>query len=93
MAKASRKKARATAPRAATLRSKHAQSKAAAASSTPADDDPIIALDLPAAALTPAMRAYFAKCEQKLGFVPHVLSAYAFDMHRSLKRSSPCTTT
>src|SRR4051794_5568034 len=26
------------------------------------------------------MAAYFAKCEEKLGFVPNVLKAYAFDM-------------
>ncbi|HEX2216916.1 MAG TPA: peroxidase-related enzyme [Xanthobacteraceae bacterium] len=26
------------------------------------------------------MAPYFAKCEEKLGFVPNVLSAYAFDM-------------
>lgn len=45
-----------------------------------ADDAPIIALDLPAAPLTPAIEAYFAKCNEKLGFVPNVLAAYAFDM-------------
>jgi uncharacterized peroxidase-related enzyme len=46
-----------------------------------ADDDRIItALDLPSAPLTPGMTAYFAKCEEKLGFVPNVLRAYAFDM-------------
>ena len=26
------------------------------------------------------MAAYFSKCEEKLGFVPNVLRAYAFDM-------------
>jgi uncharacterized peroxidase-related enzyme len=26
------------------------------------------------------MAAYFAKCEEKLGFIPNVLAAYAFDM-------------
>jgi uncharacterized peroxidase-related enzyme len=46
-----------------------------------ADDDTVItALDLPAEPLTPHMAAYFAKCEEKLGFVPNVLKAYAFDM-------------
>jgi uncharacterized peroxidase-related enzyme len=46
-----------------------------------AEDDRIItALDLPPAAPTPEMAAYFAKCEEKLGFVPNVLAAYAFDM-------------
>jgi uncharacterized peroxidase-related enzyme len=41
---------------------------------------PVIALELPAAPLNAAMQAYFAKCDEKLGFVPHVLTAYAFDM-------------
>ena len=46
-----------------------------------ADDDRIItALDLAPAPLSPEMAAYFAKCEEKLGFVPNVLAAYAFDM-------------
>ncbi len=44
------------------------------------DDTHIIALDLPSAELSPAMRAYFQKCQEKLGFVPNVLKAYAFDM-------------
>ncbi len=38
------------------------------------------ALDLPPAPLTPAMEAYFAKCREKIGFVPNVLLAYAHDM-------------
>jgi uncharacterized peroxidase-related enzyme len=38
------------------------------------------ALDLgPDAALGPELEAYFAKCREKLGFVPNVLAAYAFD--------------
>jgi uncharacterized peroxidase-related enzyme len=37
------------------------------------------ALDLSQATLTPALEAYFAKCMEKLGFVPNVLRAYAFD--------------
>jgi uncharacterized peroxidase-related enzyme len=46
-----------------------------------ADDDRIItALDLDSAELTQGMAAYFAKCDEKLGFVPNVLQAYAFDM-------------
>lgn len=45
----------------------------------PADDAPVIALNLPAAKLSPAMAAYFKKCQDKLGFVPNVLVAYAFD--------------
>jgi len=41
--------------------------------------EPIMALTLPPAKLSPAMEAYFKKCEEKLGFVPNVLLAYAFD--------------
>src|SRR5438309_11080428 len=40
----------------------------------------VTALDLPQAELTPAMQAYFQKCRDKIGFVPNVLTAYAFDM-------------
>jgi uncharacterized peroxidase-related enzyme len=43
------------------------------------DDRPVIALDLGPANLSPAMQAYFQKCQDKLGFVPNVLVAYAFD--------------
>jgi uncharacterized peroxidase-related enzyme len=45
-----------------------------------ADDVPVISLNLEAAKLSPAMAAYFKKCQDKLGFVPNVLVAYAFDM-------------
>ena len=56
---------------------------AATAPSAVADDDTrITALDLRQAALSPAMQAYFDKCQEKLGFVPNVLKAYAFDMAR-----------
>src|SRR3954453_13793174 len=44
------------------------------------DDTRVMALDLPPGTLSPAMAAYFRKCEEKLGFVPNVLLAYAFDM-------------
>ena len=44
-----------------------------------ADDAPVIALNLPPGKLSPAMTAYFKKCQDKLGFVPNVLVAYAFD--------------
>ena len=44
------------------------------------DDATITALGLQEAAPTDAMAAYFRKCEEKLGFVPNVLKAYAFDM-------------
>jgi uncharacterized peroxidase-related enzyme len=54
---------------------------ATTAPSAVADDDTrITALDLRQAALSPAMQAYFDKCQEKLGFVPNVLKAYAFDM-------------
>lgn len=43
------------------------------------DDGPITALKLPAGPLSPAMQAYFKKCQEKLGFIPNVLAAYAFD--------------
>jgi uncharacterized peroxidase-related enzyme len=40
----------------------------------------VTALELgPEAKLTSKLEAYFAKCEEKLGFVPNVLRAYAFD--------------
>jgi uncharacterized peroxidase-related enzyme len=40
----------------------------------------LTALDLGSdARLGPEIEAYFAKCEEKLGFVPNVLRAYAFD--------------
>jgi uncharacterized peroxidase-related enzyme len=44
------------------------------------DDTVITALQLTPAQLSPEMAAYFAKCQDKLGFVPNVLKAYAFDM-------------
>lgn len=40
----------------------------------------VMALDLPAADLTPQVAAYFAKCEEKIGFVPNVLRGYTVDM-------------
>src|SRR5579863_3401810 len=52
----------------------NAQPKAAAG-----DDTTITALKLAPVPLSPDMAAYFAKCEEKLGFVPNVLKAYAFD--------------
>ena len=46
------------------------------------DDTEITALSLPAAPLSAEMAAYFGKCTEKLGFVPNVLKAYAFDMSK-----------
>ena len=44
------------------------------------DDRNITALKLKPEELTPDMAAYFAKCDEKLGFIPNVLKAYGFDM-------------
>jgi uncharacterized peroxidase-related enzyme len=60
--------------KAATARPANARQSAAAG-----DDSEITALSLKPVPLTPEMAAYFAKCEEKLGFVPNVLTAYAFD--------------
>jgi len=59
-----------------------AQSKQARTSEMPKQNaEPhVIALDLPGAEPTPAMAAYLQKCRDKIGFVPNVLAAYAFDM-------------
>ncbi len=59
----------------ATVRTEKARSGAAAT-----DDTAITALKLPPAPLSLEMAVYFAKCEEKLGFIPNVLKAYAFDM-------------
>lgn len=45
-----------------------------------AGTEKVTALDIePQAALGGELDAYFAKCDEKLGFVPNVLRAYAFD--------------
>jgi uncharacterized peroxidase-related enzyme len=46
------------------------------------DEGPVTALDLPDADLPPELAAYFATCVEKLGFVPNVLRAYAFDARK-----------
>ena len=56
-----------------------AKTSGAKAAPVVADDVPIIALDLPQGQLSPEMSAYFQKCQDKLGFIPNVLAAYAFD--------------
>jgi len=43
------------------------------------DDITIMALNLAPGKLSAEMAAYFKKCEEKLGFVPNVLKAFAFD--------------
>ncbi|MBX3549492.1 MAG: peroxidase-related enzyme [Xanthobacteraceae bacterium] len=45
-----------------------------------AKSEKVIALDLSPAELDEAMQAYFAKCKEKLGFIPNVLQAYSFDL-------------
>jgi len=42
--------------------------------------DGIMALDLPFAERSPAVQAYFDKCDEKIGFVPNVLLSFAHDM-------------
>ena len=58
-------------------------SKTASGTALPAsvadDDTAFLALSLPKPALGESMQAYFDKCVEKLGFVPNVLKAYAFD--------------
>lgn len=43
------------------------------------DGRSVMALDLKRGELSAAMDAYFAKCMEKIGFVPNVLQAYAHD--------------
>jgi alkylhydroperoxidase family enzyme len=43
------------------------------------DDIKIMALKLAPGKLSTEMAAYFKKCDEKLGFVPNVLKAFAFD--------------
>jgi len=46
----------------------------------PADDDPIVALDVAGdASISDATQKYFDICQEKLGMVPNVLQAYSFD--------------
>jgi uncharacterized peroxidase-related enzyme len=52
----------------------------ATAAAADGDDTVITALSLAEAEPSPAMQAYFDKCTEKLGFIPNVLKAYAFDM-------------
>jgi uncharacterized peroxidase-related enzyme len=42
-------------------------------------DGAVMALSLAESELSEAMAAYFAKCDEKIGFVPNVLRAYAHD--------------
>ena len=60
------------------------RSKAAAADpDRPVTDKPVHALDLPPVDPLPERtQAYFDLCTEKLGFVPNVLKAYAFDIDK-----------
>jgi len=60
--------------------SKHGRALKPRTQATAGDDTVITALHLPSEKPSPEMAAYFAKCEEKLGFVPNVLKAYAFEM-------------
>ena len=54
--------------------------KADKASAPGAEDDfKYLALKLRPGNLSPEMEAYFKKCDERLGFVPNVLKAFAFD--------------
>ena len=61
------------------IKDKQGTPPTAAVSVAAADDAVITALALKPGRLSPAMASYFAKCQEKLGFVPNVLKAYAFD--------------
>ncbi len=59
-----------------------AQTKKAAAKPKASKAPKPHALDIPVPArakLEPDTQAYFAKCDEKLGFVPNVLASYSFD--------------
>ncbi len=69
--------------------SKHGRASKPRTQATAGDDTVVTALHLPSEKLSPEMAAYFAKCEEKLGFVPNVLKAYAATLgHCSPFRSS-----
>ncbi|MEM7424744.1 MAG: peroxidase-related enzyme [Pseudomonadota bacterium] len=42
----------------------------------------VVALGLPQSRITEEQAAYFSVCEEKLGFVPNVLTAYSFDSEK-----------
>jgi len=62
-----------------TKRSPVVKGAKAPAHSAAEDDVKITALKLPPGKLSPQMQAYFDKCDEKLGFVPNVLKAFAFE--------------
>ncbi len=56
-----------------------AEANTGGSAGTAQDDIEITALALAPGELSPEMAAYFKKCDEKLGFVPNVLKAFAFD--------------
>lgn len=67
-------------PNVALMRARAAKTAAQPRGIAKADDAPAMALNLPAAKLSPAMSSLFKKAQEKLGFVPNVLRALSFDM-------------
>ncbi|RDJ20559.1 alkylhydroperoxidase [Bosea caraganae] len=61
------------------MSNKHDKSKVGEMPAKQDDPPRVMALDLPQAVLSEENRAYFAKCQEKLGFIPYVLLAYAHD--------------
>ncbi len=79
--KAARSRARTrAAARGAAVRKAEPGAAPAPMSGVERDDAEMTAFQFEAAPLSEGMAAYFKKCEDKLGFVPNVLKAYAFDM-------------
>ena len=62
-----------------TTRAKAAK-KEPAKKSKKRDMDGVMALDISFAERTPEVKAYFDKCDEKIGFVPNVLLSFAHDM-------------
>ena len=65
----------------------------ASVSQTAKDDIEITALSLQRGKLSPAMEGYFGKCEEKLGFVPNVLSGLRLRQRQARAVRRRCTTT
>jgi uncharacterized peroxidase-related enzyme len=75
-----RQKTTKTAPKKRSVPTKRSGVTAAPAVYDASDDDlHVTALDLPRGQLSPQMQGYFDKCDEKLGFIPNVLKAFAFD--------------
>ena len=61
------------------MANKHDKSKVGELPTRQDESPRVMALALPEVELSAENRAYFAKCQEKLGFVPYVLLAYAHD--------------